>query len=127
MDDFLEFTEKIVDIVKDDEQIVKKAKKTKATLTLSLKNGNNVSFSIAINNGEITFSREEIPDADYKIEMSKQSYEDLLDGKITGLKMMKAVKIVKGSLIGVRRLSPIFESLPKVAQELKVSQVEMVA
>ncbi|MDY6965010.1 MAG: SCP2 sterol-binding domain-containing protein [Halobacteriota archaeon] len=126
MDDLVEFTEKIIEIVKDDEKVLKKAKKTKATLTIGLKNGDYTAFSIVIDDGKISFSREELQDADYKIEMTKQSYEDLLNEKITGMKVMKAINIVKGSLMGMRKLQPIFESLPKTAKELKASQIEMV-
>ena len=127
MEDILGFTEKIIEIAGNDEQVVKKAKKTKTSLTIALKNGEDTSFSIVIDNGKITFSKEEISDAEYKIEMSKNDYEDFLDGKITGMKMIKAITIVKGSLMGMRKLSPIFESLPKIALELEGSQVEMVA
>ena len=127
MEDIVGFTEKIVEVIQKDEEIAKKAKKTKATLTLALKNGEDVAFSIVIDYGKITFSRQEIPDAEFKIEMSKQSYEDLLDGKVTGMKVMKVIKIVKGSLMGMRKLTPIFENLPKIAEELKEAQVEMVA
>ena len=127
MEDVLEFTEKIIEVVKKDEDVANKSKKTKATVTIVLKNGDNTTFSIVIDTGKISFSREEIPDAEFKIEMSKDSYWDLLDGKISGMKVMKAITIVKGSLMGMRKLSPIFECLPRVAQELKGSEIEMVA
>ena len=127
MEDIVEFTEKIVEVIQKDEENAKKAKKTKTTLTLALKNGEDVAFTIVIDYGKISFSRQEIPDAEFKIEMSKQSYEDLLDGKVTGMKMMKVIKIVKGSLMGMRKLAPIFENLPKITEELKEAQMEMVA
>ena len=127
MEDIVEFTEKIVEVIQKDEENAKKAKKTKTTLTLALKNGEDVAFTIVIDYGKISFSRQEIPDAEFKIEMSKQSYEDLLDGKVTGMKMMKVIKIVKGSLMGMRKLDPIFENLPKITEELKEAQMEMVA
>lgn len=127
MENILEWTEKIMEIAKNDEEIAKKTKKTNTTLTLTVKGTEDVPFGIALDNGAISFSRGELPDAEYEVEMSEQSYEDFLDGKIAGLKMMKAITIVKGSLMGMRKLMPVFDNLPRIAQELKGSQIEMVA
>ncbi|MDY6930527.1 MAG: SCP2 sterol-binding domain-containing protein [Halobacteriota archaeon] len=127
MENLVDFTEKIMKVAEKDEQIQKSAKKTNTTLSIGLTGGEYESFSLVLDSGKIAFSREEKPDAEYKVEMSKEDYEAFLDGKIAGMKMMKAITIVKGSLMSMRKLSPIFECLPRIAQELKANQVEMTA
>ncbi|MDY6964702.1 MAG: SCP2 sterol-binding domain-containing protein [Halobacteriota archaeon] len=127
MVNLVEFTEKIMEVAENDEQVQKSAKKTHTTLSIGLTGGEYESFSLVIDAGKITFSREEIPDAEYKVEMSKDDYEAFLDGKIAGMKMMKAITIVKGSLMSMRKLSSVFECLPRIAKELKADQIEMTA
>jgi len=125
MVNLVELTEKIIEVAENDEQVQKNAKKTDATLTIGLTGGDTESFSMVIDSRKITFSKDEIPDADYKIEMTKEDYEAFLDGKIAGMKMMKAITIVKGSLMSMRKLSPVFECLPRIAQELEANRIEM--
>ncbi len=126
MVNLVELTEKIIEVAGNDEQVRKSAKKTSTTLTIGLTGGDTETFSLMIDSGKITFEKDEISDAEYKIEMSKDDYEAFLDGKIAGMKMMKAITIVKGSLMSMRKLLPVFDCLPRIAQELDKSQVEMV-
>lgn len=118
--DVIDLTKQAINQASKDAEIKKKIAGIKVTIGMSLKDSPNDSFTFSVDNGEIEFVPGIKDDVEFKFEMSKKDYSDLMTGEQGGMILMATgkLKMLKGSWADINKVATPLLSIPNLAKDI---------
>ena len=116
----IELTRKAVELAAKDEKLREKTKDTVTSIVMVVKNGEEHSFTLAVNKGKLEFLEEGIAGPDFQFEISEDDYSDLMTGKTSGMVLMatKRMRMTKGSWAEIGKIAAPLGMLPQAGKEI---------
>jgi len=116
----IELTRKAVELAAKDEKLREKTKDTVTSIVMVVKNGEEHSFTLAVNKGKLEFLEEGIAGPDFQFEISEDDYSDLMTGKTSGMVLMatKKMRMTKGSWAEIGKIAAPLGMLPQAGKEI---------
>ena len=118
--DVIDLTKKAIEKAGKDDEIKKKIAGMKVTIGMSLKDAPEESFTFSVDNGTIKFISGIADDVEFKFEIAKKDYSDLMTGEQGGMILMATgkIKMVKGSWADINKVATPLMSVPNLAKKI---------
>lgn len=122
--DVIELTKKAVEVANRDEGLKEKVKNTVVTITMVLKNDEELPLTISVDNGELKLIKGGIENPDFQFEISKEDFTNLITGKAHSMILMatKKLKMVKGSWAEINKIAIPLSAIPRIGKQIATGE-----
>lgn len=122
--DIIELTKKAVELANQDAGLKEKVKDAVVTITMLLKNDEEMPLTISVDKGELKLIKGGIENPDFQFEISKEDFTKLMTGKAYGMILMATgkMKMTKGTWAEIGKIATPLGVIPKFGKQIATAE-----